>query len=103
MRDTNSGKYSQLKCCCNCYWNDYCCKGCNSIQDVCEDFTSFLVGLEGLDYIEQEYLNDLKERYYTYEDGTDNEPLWNDSITEAFLNGEDITDDKWWEGVENDE
>lgn len=80
--------------CCRCYWNDQCCSGCGVEQEDCDDFTPlFSDGVEELDYIKQEYLRDL-EGINTEEN--DNTQTWSDSITEAWLRGEDISGKGWW-------
>lgn len=85
-------------CCCKCYWNDQCCSGCGVEQEDCDDFTPlFKDSTEELDYIEQEYLNDLNDSQEEYEEDMCE---WSDCITSVFLQGEDISDDNWWTDVE---
>ncbi len=55
--------------CCRCYWNDQCCSGCEIEQEDCDDFTPLYEdGVDELDYIEREYLDDMRERIEDYDE-----------------------------------
>jgi len=55
--------------CCRCYWNDQCCSGCGIKQEDCDDFTPLYEdGVDKLDYIEREYLDDMRERIEDYDE-----------------------------------
>ena len=49
-------------------WNDQCCSGCGIEQRI-DDFTPLYEdGVDELDYIEREYLDDMRERIEDYDE-----------------------------------
>lgn len=48
----------------------------------------------------QRYSNN-SNTYFEEDDNCDDTYSWNDSITEAMLNGEDITEEHWWNGIDD--